>query len=110
MAEPPLLAGAAHDTTAEASPAVADTPVGAPGTALGVTAPLAGEAGEVPTPFVAVTVNVYEVPLVRPVTVAVVAPAVAAVRPPGLAVTVYPVTGQPPLLAGAAHDTTAEAS
>ena len=46
-------------------------------------------------------------PLVRPGTVAVNAPVVVAVAPPGLAVTVYPVTGEPPLLAGADHDTSA---
>ena len=46
-------------------------------------------------------------PLVRPGTVAVRAPVVVAVAPPGLAVTVYPVTGEPPLLAGAVHDTAA---
>jgi len=41
-----------------------------------------------PATFVATTVNVYAVPLVRPVTVAVVAPPVDAVKPPGLDVTV----------------------
>jgi hypothetical protein len=85
------------------------TPVGAPGAVAdaGVTGALATDAGEVPTALVAVTVNVYAVPLVRPVTVAVKGPAEVAVRPPGDAVTVYPVIGDPPLLAGAVHDTTA---
>jgi hypothetical protein len=45
--------------------------------------------------------------LVNPVTVADVAPVVAAVRPPGEAVTVYPVTADPPSLAGAVQDTPA---
>jgi hypothetical protein len=45
--------------------------------------------------------------LVRPVTVADVAPVVVAVRPPGEAVTVYPVIAEPPSLAGAVHDTAA---
>jgi len=109
IAEPPLLAGAVQVTTAEAFPGVADTAVGAPGTVLGVTAALGDDAGEVPAALVAVTVNVYAVPLVRPVTVAVVAPVVVAVLPPGLEIAVYPVTGEPPLLAGAVHDTTAAA-
>jgi len=76
------------------------------GTALGVTAALAADGAEVPTALEAVTVNVYAVPLVRPVTVAV-DPAVEAVRPPGAAVTVYPVIAEPPSLAGAVHETTA---
>ena len=40
-------------------------------------------------------------------TVAVVAPVELAVRPPGAAVTVYPVMAEPPSLTGAVHDTTA---
>jgi hypothetical protein len=88
IGEPPLLAGAAHDTTAWAFPGVAVTAVGAPGTARGVTAALATEAGEVPAALVAVTLNVYAVPLVRPVTAAVVAMTVVTVAPPGDAVTV----------------------
>src|SRR5450631_72845 len=77
------------------------------GTALGVTAALAEDAEEVPAALVAVTVNVYAVRLARPVTVAVVDPAVEVVCPPGAAVTVYPVIGEPPSLVGAVHDTTA---
>ena len=107
IAEPPLLAGAVQVTTAEAFPGVADTPVGAPGTVLGVTAALGDDAGEVPAALVAVAVNVYAVPLVSPETVPVVAPAVDTVAPPGDAVTVYPVIAEPPLLAGAVQVTTA---
>jgi hypothetical protein len=107
IGEPPLLAGAVHDTTAAVSAADAVTLVGAPGTVRGVTAALATEAGDVPAPFVAVTVNVYAVPLVRPVTVADAAPVEVAVRPPGAAVTVYAVIAEPPSLAGAVQDTTA---
>jgi hypothetical protein len=102
-----LLAGAAHDTSAREVPATAQTAVGAPGTVRGVTAELAADATDVPFALVAVTVKVYAVPFASPVTVAVVAPDVVAVAPPGDAVTVYPVTGDPPLLAGAAHDTLA---
>jgi len=55
----------------------------------GITGFDSAEAGLVPATFVAVTVNVYGVPLVRPVTVQfVVSPAAAHVFPPGLAVTV----------------------
>jgi len=67
---PPLSAGADQDTT-ELTFAfeVADTAVGAPGTVAGIAAAEAVEAAEVPETFVAVTLNVYEVPLVRPTTV-----------------------------------------
>jgi hypothetical protein len=73
----------------------------------GVTDTLGAEAGEVPAAFSAVTVNVYAVPLVNPPTVTVVAPVVVTNAPPGLAVTWYPVIGEPPSLTGADHDTTA---
>src|SRR5665648_799197 len=105
--EPPLLAGAVQLTIAEAFPGVANTAVGAPGTVLGVTTALATDAGEVPTLLVAVTVNVYAVPLASPVTVPVVTSVVLTVAPPGDAVTVYPVIDEPPLLTGAAQLTTA---
>jgi hypothetical protein len=85
---PPSLAGGAQLTVAHALPGFAETAVGTPGTVRGVTAGLAADATEVPAALVAVTENVYAVPLVRPVTVAEVAPVVAAVRPPGEAVTV----------------------
>jgi hypothetical protein len=69
------------------------TPVGAPGTVsgVGVTAPDGSEAGPVPPGPVAVTVKVYGVPAVRPVTVQLVAPdrdTVVQVKPPGDEVTV----------------------
>lgn len=51
---------------------------------VGVTGLEGTEEGPVPTQLVAVTVNVYVTPLVRPVTVAVVAvPLTVAVLPPG---------------------------
>jgi hypothetical protein len=53
----------------------------------GVTAFDGLDAGPVPTAFVAVTVNVYDVPLVKPVTVWVVLDP-DDVNPPGLDVTV----------------------
>jgi hypothetical protein len=90
-AEPPLDDGALHDTDACVSPAVATTFVGAPGTtaaAVGVTVLDAAEAGPVPMAFVAVTLNVYDVPFTKPGTTTVVAPVVVALAPPGVAVTV----------------------
>ena len=58
MADPPLDAGAVHDTVACPLPATADTPVGAPGTVAGVTATEAADAAPVPATFFAVTVKV----------------------------------------------------
>jgi hypothetical protein len=55
---------------------------------VGVTAFDAADAGPTPTALVAVTVNVYAVPLVKPGTITFVAPLVDAVAPPGEAVTV----------------------
>jgi len=54
----------------------------------GVTAAEAPDAAPVPAVFVAVTVNVYAVPFVNPVTVQVSAPVVVQVAPPGEAVAV----------------------
>ena len=50
-------------------PGVAARAEGATGVVIGVTAADAVEAAPVPAAFVAVTVNVYAVPFVRPVTV-----------------------------------------
>lgn len=58
IGEPPLEAGGVNATFACASPGEAIPIVGAPGTAAGVTLLEAPEGGPVPTPFVAVTVNV----------------------------------------------------
>ena len=91
IADPPFDTGAVQETPACVSPAVAVTLVGAPGAvagATGVTAFDAADGTDVPTAFVAVTVNVYDVPFVRPGTVTDVAPAVDADAPPGDAVTV----------------------
>ena len=89
MTDPPSEAGADQLTVACALPALAVTPVGAPGTVAGVTELDATEAVLVPTALVAVTVNVYDVPFVSPTTVAVSAPLVhVPVAPPGLAVAV----------------------
>src|SRR5438270_7423851 len=59
------------------------------GGAVGVTLLEGAEAAPVPTALVAVTVNVYVVPLVRPVTVAV----VGAVPPAGAFTVAVPLAG-----------------
>jgi len=66
-------------------------------------------AGPVPIALVAVTVNVYEVPPVKPVTLIVPEPAVAKVPVPPLGedVAVYNVIVEPPSLAGAVYATVA---
>jgi hypothetical protein len=85
MAAPPVLAGAAQLTTAEVFPAVASTLLGAPGAvtvgaaAAGVTVLDGADSGLVPVAFTARTVNLYDVPLLSPVTFRLVA-VLAAVR------------------------------
>ena len=74
-------------TVAWAFPPIAVPMVGAPGTVAGVTAFEAADGAPVPTKFVAVTVKVYDVPFVRPVTVSGLALPVT-VFPPGFDVTV----------------------
>src|SRR4029453_16797062 len=68
MADAPREAGAVHDSLAFATPASAMTPVGAPGTP-GVTALDLVDSGPVPAASMAATVNMYVVPLAKPVTV-----------------------------------------
>ena len=88
MAAPPVETGAVQDTTDWALPLEdAVTPVGAPGTVAGMAGAEAADAGPVPAELVAVTVNVYDEPLVRPGTVQLVA-AFEQVKPPGAEVTV----------------------
>ena len=83
IALPPSEVGANQDTGADALAGVAVTLVGAPGNVAGVTE-FDGLDGEpVPSPLVAVTVNVYEVPLVRPGTVQLSAPLVVHILLPG---------------------------
>src|SRR4051794_5615714 len=75
----------------EAMPTAGAATLGAarsPDGTCGTTAADGEEAGPVPIALVAVTVNVYETPLVRPATEQLVAPPVVHVRPPGDAVAV----------------------
>jgi hypothetical protein len=86
IAEPPLLVGAVNAMLAEALPAVAAPMVGAAATvaaAAGVT-PAVLDAAPVPTTFVAVTEQLYAVPLVNaPTLIGLVLPvAVFEVPPP----------------------------
>ncbi len=74
-------------TVAWPLPRVAVPIVGASGAVAGVMVFVVAEGVLVPIAFVAVTVNVYEVPLVRPVTVIGDDPPVA-VKPPVLEETV----------------------
>ena len=71
----PPFDGAVQLTVADAFPAPAVTPVGVPGAVAGagVTEFEDAEEGPVPMALVAVTLNVYVVPFVSPLTVAVVA-------------------------------------
>ena len=86
---PPSEPGAAQRTTAWPLPAVADTLVGMPGVVRGVDAADASLADPGPAPFVAITVNVYGVPLARPKTEQRSGPLVHThCGPPGLAVAV----------------------
>ena len=108
IAEPPFIAGAVQETIAEELPGTAETLVGAPGTAIGVTEAEAEEAVEGPTEFLATTVNVRAVPLVRLLKLAVrTFPTVTAVPVDG--VTVYSVITEPPFEAGAVQLTVADA-
>ena len=86
---PPSSAGADHDTTADVLPRAALALVGTPGVLQVETALDAPDAEPVPAAFVAVTVNVYEVASLSPVTVHERGPVVhVQVAPPGEAATV----------------------
>jgi hypothetical protein len=107
IADPPVFVGAVKLTTTPPLLPLAAMPVGAPGAiAAGVTEDDALEAVPVPTELVAVTVKVYVVPLVSPVTVIGDEGPVAR-RPPGEDVTVYPVIADPPVFVGAVKLTVA---
>ena len=103
MVLPPSEAGAVQTSVTWVFAGDAELRIGAPG-AVGAADGVAFSAFDgapVPAAFVAVTVNEYVVPLVRPLTGHVWAPLVVHVAPPGLAVAVYPVIVLPPFEAGA---------
>jgi hypothetical protein len=100
IALPPLDAGAVKLTVACALPPTAVTAVGAPGAvAIGVMLLDATDAAPLPKAFMAVTVNAYAIPLVRPGTMIGLAPPMAVIFP-GAEVTMYTMIGSPPLAAG----------
>ena len=90
IGEPPLLPDAVKVTVACALPAVAVPMVGALGTVAGVTLFDAADGALLPIALVAMTVNVYVVPLARPVTTWLrpVVPALLSTPPAGLEMTV----------------------
>ena len=88
MADEPATPGAIQVTVAVALPRVAVTLVGAPGTVVGVTDAEAAEAALAPAALVALSVKVYAVPFVKPVTMQDVAPVVEQVLAPLVEVTV----------------------
>lgn len=100
-----MAAGALNVTMADPLLAVALPMVGVPGKAAGVAGADAAEAGPVPMALVAVTVKVYDIPLVSPVTVHEVLPVVVQVIPDE-EVTLYPVIGRPPFEPGGVQETT----
>src|SRR5258708_26149042 len=109
MAAPPLEAGASQLNITWLFPGVTSRPAGAPGTVAGVTELDGDEAGPVPTALVAVTVKVYLVPLVRPLTVALVAvPLALAGTSPGHRGPVVPGVRRSPWVSAATPGTCAQ--
>ena len=82
-------------TWSDWSPRTTATEVGAVGGPIGVTAGEGNDGADWLIALSAITVNVYEVPLVSPVIVHVVALVVEQVSEPGVDVTLYPVTVDP---------------
>ena len=106
--EPPLDAGAVHETSdCPFAADVAVTAVATPGTPRGIPPSDARDATEGPDTFVATTVNVYIEPLVRPSTEHEVS-AVTQVNPPEFEVTVYEVISAPPSETGSDQDSVTE--
>jgi len=104
MGEPPEEIGAFQLIVAEATAAIPVTPRtpdgGAEDGVIGVTADDGEEAIELPTAFIATTVNVTGVSPANPLSLAVrTLPTVTAAPTEG--VTVYPVIAEPPFEAGA---------
>jgi hypothetical protein len=101
--EPPSDEGALNEIVASPFPRTAVTPVGDPGVEAGVIEFDGVELALVPTLFFAVTVNVYEVPLERPVIMIGELPPVAT-NPPIFDATVYVVIVLPPFETGGVNE------
>jgi hypothetical protein len=94
IGNPPFDVGGSKVTVALPLDVAISVIAGAPGGPTGIVLDDADDAGPVPTAFVAVTDTVYAVPLARPVMVSgLVTPEVVA--PPGDALAVYDVIGEP---------------
>jgi hypothetical protein len=107
-AAPPSLDGGVNAMVAAPLPGVAVPMTGAPGTVAGVTLLEAADAAPVPRALVAVTLNVYAVPFVRPLTTIDAQGAThVPVAPQGAEVAVNVVMAEPPSLAGAVNATVA---
>ena len=89
-----------------ASDVIALTSRGLDGAPKGMTGADAAEGADSPWALRAMTVKVYGEPLVRPVTVQVVAPVVVHDFPGVDEVTTYPLMADPPCSTGACHETT----
>ena len=93
IGEPPLLAGASHETLTCPLPATPVTPPGAPGTVRGATA-VPTTAGDGPLAEFVTSETTYDVPFTRPTMLHVVGAeplrgaVVEHVKPPGVAVAV----------------------
>jgi hypothetical protein len=111
IGDPPVTTGAVQETVAELTPGTTAIAVGAAGSvATGVTAGGRGEftgCEELPTAFIAVTVNVMGLPFVKPSNVTIPTfPTVIGLPTDG--VTMYPVIGEPPFDAGGFQETVAD--
>jgi hypothetical protein len=107
IGDPPVF-GAVKLTVADAFDGEATIFVGVEGLPTGVTAVDGREGGELPTPFLATTVKVYGVPLVRPeISQPFVGFVVTQVSPPGEEVIMYSTINDPPLSVGAVKVTVA---
>lgn len=102
----PRLFGADQNTVADPPAALTDTEETASGRPAGTTAADNTEAEEEPETFEALTLNRYDVPFTKPVTVHVVDEIVEQVAPSGNEVTVYPPITAPPSLLGTVQETT----
>jgi len=87
-AEPPSLAGGCHEIVAVDELPEPVTVIGLMGTVRGVSTFVGSDGREFPAALVAVTVNVYPAPFVKPIKVHDNKPAVVHVFPPGKADTV----------------------
>jgi hypothetical protein len=99
ISDPPSKAGAVNATDACSMPAVATALVGAPGRVYGFVGLLLTLGALTPVLFVAVTLIVYSVPFVSPVSVNGEADPLT-VKLPGLAATVYDIMFDPPKSVG----------